>query len=157
MVGHDVVIVAELFVADRALSALIYNFLVQQLGASRPGTLIPDTPAGDADLQRAALQSHQSALFPDRFRPQQKRDRWIGQYSFRRSLIGYLLWQRANLRQMGSRNGHSPLLQFSWGRFQTDTKGNLAEFLCCLLLDAIPRAATSERERNVQGVMHRAV
>src|SRR6266702_3851192 len=55
-------------------------------------------------------------------RPQQNRDRWIGQYSFRRSLIGYLLWQRANLRQMGSRNGHSQLLQVWWGRFQTDTK-----------------------------------
>jgi hypothetical protein len=31
MVWHDVVIVAELFVADRALSALISDFLVQQL------------------------------------------------------------------------------------------------------------------------------
>jgi hypothetical protein len=31
MVGHDVVVVAEFFVADRALSALIYDFLVQQL------------------------------------------------------------------------------------------------------------------------------
>jgi len=31
MVGHDVVMVAELFMADCALSVLIHDFLVQQL------------------------------------------------------------------------------------------------------------------------------
>jgi hypothetical protein len=31
MVGHDVVIVGELFIADRALSALLDDFPVQQL------------------------------------------------------------------------------------------------------------------------------
>jgi hypothetical protein len=62
-------------------------------------------------------QSHQSAVFRIGSRPQQKPDRWIGQYSFRRSLIAFLRWRRANLQHMGSRNGHSPLLVW-WAVFR---------------------------------------
>ena len=54
VVWHNVVVIVELFAADCAFPTLLDNLPVQQLPQSRPVTLIPDIPVGDADLQRGA-------------------------------------------------------------------------------------------------------
>jgi hypothetical protein len=65
MVGHDVAIVGEFFVADRALSALIDDFLVHQLAHLGRGPQFPISPRVMRIFNAPHSQSHQSAFFPD--------------------------------------------------------------------------------------------
>ncbi len=65
MVGHDIVIVAELFMTDRALSVLLDDFLVQQLAHLGRGPQFPVPPRVMRIFNAPHSQSHQPAFFPN--------------------------------------------------------------------------------------------
>ena len=65
VVRHDVVIVAELFVADRALSVLFDDLPVQELAHLGRGPQFPISPRVMRIFNAPHSQSHQSAFFPD--------------------------------------------------------------------------------------------